>query len=128
LAQIIVVDFEYASPNAAAFDIGNHFHEWMSDYYGARPHELDVSQYPSKEARYNFYRGYLGSGATDREMKALDASVSAWSAASHGMWAVWGVVQGRDDVLSGCVMDFDYVGYALSRMRLFRASLASGSV
>ncbi|KAF8527906.1 choline kinase cytoplasm [Hysterangium stoloniferum] len=120
--RIIVVDFEYASLNPAAFDIGNHFHEWTADYHGTRPHELDVSQYPSKEERYNFYGGYLETSATEENVRWLDASVMAWSAASHGMWAVWGVVQGRDDVLSEGQSDFDYVGYAASRMRLFRAS------
>lgn len=121
-----MVDFEYASLNPAAFDIGNHFHEWMADYHGTRPHELDVSRYPSKEERYNFYRGYVGTSEIAEDLKWLDESVRAWSAASHGMWAVWGVVQGRDDVLSNGQFDFDYVGYAASRMRLFRASLEGG--
>ena len=137
--QIIVVDFEYASSNAAAFDIANHFHEWMADYQSATPHELRGESYPGRGARRNFYRGYLaqrraGRGsarsltvATDAELDALDAAVRAWSAASHGMWAVWGVVQAREEMVCGGVgagVEFDYVGYARSRMRMFRDELA----
>ena len=62
---------------------------------------------------------------TDEELDALDAAVKAWSAASHGMWAVWGIVQAREDV-EGCAKgEFDYLGYATSRMALFRESKES---
>lgn len=57
--QIIVVDFEYAAPNPAAFDIANHFHEWTADYHSPTPHILHPSQYPSPADRQNFYTAYL---------------------------------------------------------------------
>ncbi|KAF8489586.1 kinase-like domain-containing protein [Gautieria morchelliformis] len=60
---IIVVDFEYAGPNALAYDIANHFHEWMADYHGARPHELRAGRYPTAGERRNFYRAYMGERA-----------------------------------------------------------------
>ncbi|KAJ1310183.1 hypothetical protein OPQ81_006927 [Rhizoctonia solani] len=59
--QIIVVDFEYAGPNPAAYDIANHFHEWTADYHSDAPHILTASRYPTREERRNFYLGYLGS-------------------------------------------------------------------
>ncbi|KAF8587291.1 kinase-like protein [Ramaria rubella] len=134
--KIIVVDFEYASPNAAAFDIGNHFHEWTANYHSDRPHELQADKYPGLSARRNFYVAYLTQARaatapkaearllvpTDDELNLLDAAVGAWSAASHGMWAVWGIVQARDDVESGrglADVEFDYLGYAASRMGMF---------
>lgn len=59
--QIIVVDFEYAAPNPAAFDIANHFHEWTADYHSPdASHVLTRSRYPTREERWNFYCGYLG--------------------------------------------------------------------
>ncbi|KAI0757308.1 kinase-like domain-containing protein [Daedaleopsis nitida] len=135
--QIIVVDFEYASPNPAPFDIANHFHEWT---------------------RRNFYRAYLthrgarlnadapGLDADDdgimpegtdndpasairalaADMERLESQVRAWSPASHGMWAVWGVVQARE-YIEGKDGDgepeFDYLGYALCRIEGFRREL-----
>jgi len=120
--QIIVVDFEYASVNAAAFDIANHFHEWCADYHGEHPHSLDAAKYPTLEERQTFYRGYLGAGS----VAGLEGSVQAWSAASHAQWAVWGLVQAREDVESGVCGEFDYIGYALSRIELFRAQRRCG--
>ena len=58
-SQIIVVDFEYASPNAAAFDIANHFHEWTASYHGGTHALLNQSLYPRPSERHNFYRAYL---------------------------------------------------------------------
>ncbi|KAG8777144.1 hypothetical protein FRC16_004272, partial [Serendipita sp. 398] len=60
--QIIVVDFEYASPNCAAFDIANHFCEWTTDYIGENPAILKPERYPTREERDNFFLAYLQSG------------------------------------------------------------------
>jgi choline kinase len=52
----------------------------------------------------------------------MDALTSAWSPASHGMWAVWGLVQARDDLEQpgDGEPEFDYIGYARCRIELFR--------
>jgi len=58
--QIIVVDFEYAAPNPAAFDIANHFHEWTASYLSeATPWLLNPDRYPTLEQRRNFYNAYV---------------------------------------------------------------------
>lgn len=71
-------------------------------------------------------------------MDLLEEQVRRWMPASHGMYAVWALVQGRDNVerdnmrLDGKkangvdaeeeedVMDFDYLKYASARIRIFR--------
>ena len=144
--QIIVVDFEYAAPNPAAFDIANHFHEWTANYHGDTPHILDPTRYPTAEERRNFYRAYLthtdchldgpasapvpaaapdlSEDALASEMEKLEAHVRAWSPASHGMWAIWGVVQAREFVEGkDGEPEFDYLGYAQCRMDGFRREL-----
>ncbi|KAI0662556.1 kinase-like protein [Cubamyces menziesii] len=138
--QIIVVDFEYASPNPAAFDIANHFHEWTADYHGSTPHLLDPTRYPTTEQRRNFYHAYLthiqsSSGApttpadspphvSEAALRTLDEQVRAWSPASHAMWAVWGVVQAREFVEGkDGEPEFDYLGYAQCRMDGFRREI-----
>jgi choline kinase len=125
-----VVDFEYAGLNPAAFDIANHFHEWTADYHSATPHLLDPSRYPNNEQRRNFYRAYLEYSSPMREstieynMEQLDKQVRVWSPASHGMWAVWGLVQAREALEGEAVeCEFDYVGYALSRVEGFRREI-----
>lgn len=131
------MDFEYASPNPAAFDIANHFHEWTANYHGETPHLLDPTRYPAPEERFNFYRAYLShynpSSTSSEPMpdqeRRLEAQVRAWSPASHGMWALWGLVQARE-ALDGTdgEPEFDYVGYAQCRMEAFRRELSALSV
>ncbi|KAI0343971.1 choline kinase cytoplasm [Trametopsis cervina] len=137
--QIIVVDFEYASPNPAAFDIANHFHEWTADYHSDVPHLLRPDRYPTVDERYNFYRSYLAhhqhscaSSAdedsapepVDVQLSRLDSQVRAWSPSSHAMWALWGLVQARE-ALEGkdSEPEFDYVAYSQCRMESFRREL-----
>ena len=137
--QIIVVDFEYASPNPAAYDIANHFHEWTANYHSDVPHLLHPEDYPTLEQRQNFYRAYLihikaphssptavtsSSETLETEMDRLDAQVRAWSPSSHATWALWGLVQARE-ILEGkdSEPEFDYVAYAQCRMDGFRREL-----
>ncbi|EPQ60981.1 choline kinase, cytoplasm [Gloeophyllum trabeum ATCC 11539] len=130
--QIIVVDFEYSSANAAAFDMANHFHEWTANYHTTTPHLLTPSLYPTVAQRRNFYQAYLSHyrmNSSSSEMKdveefdlhTLDSQVQAWSPASHAFWAVWGIVQAREDLENGeREPEFDYIGYAKCRMDGFR--------
>lgn len=59
------------------------------------------------------------------ELTTLDRQVQAWSPASHAMWAVWGLVQARDDLerTEGGEPEFDYIGYSQSRMQGFRREI-----
>jgi choline kinase len=134
--QIIVVDFEYASPNPASFDIANHFHEWTADYHSDVPHILNPAKYPTRKQRWNFYRAYLSHSDLSGEVPSLteeecesrltdlDWQIRIWSPASHAMWAIWGLVQAREDIENGTTEpEFDYVTYALGRMAAFRAAI-----
>jgi len=129
--QIIVVDFEYASPNPAAFDIANHFHEWTANYHGPTPHLLDASRYPTPSERRTFLTAYLKNRAAPADLSAaaLEGAVRAWSPSSHAMWAVWALVQAREDVQAHVTQpEFDYVGYARGRMAAFYRELAALSM
>ncbi|KAH9003978.1 kinase-like protein [Lactarius hatsudake] len=132
--QIIVVDFEYASPNPAAFDIANHFHEWTTNYHSSTPHVLDQARYPSRAERRTFFTAYLANRATsdapafadlspaarERELAELEKTVRAWSPSSHAMWAA------REDVQARIAQpEFDYVNYARCRMAAFYRELAA---
>lgn len=77
-----MVDFEYAAPNSAAFDIANHFHEWTADYHSEMPHILLPDRYPSRGARRNFYAAYL-SPLLARTLE--DITISASSASDSNL-------------------------------------------
>ncbi|KAF5384729.1 hypothetical protein D9757_006211 [Collybiopsis confluens] len=126
--QLIVVDFEYASPNPASFDIANHFHEWTYNYHSATPHLPDESRYPSVKERENFYVSYLDhagfSSPGPEQVKNLEEQVRCWSPACHAMWAMWGLVQATDGIARNVTdSEFEYVGYSRARMAAFRRSI-----
>ncbi|KAF9648533.1 kinase-like protein [Thelephora ganbajun] len=130
--QIIVVDFEYAGPNPAAFDIANHFMEWTANYHGPAPHLLDPVLYPTLDQRRNFYKSYvmhanpsISEAEREEKMNTLEKQVQMWGPASDGMWAVWGVVQAGDslEVDDGGEPEFDYLGYARCRLERFQRGL-----
>ena len=58
-------------------------------------------------------------------MKALEKQVQMWSPASHGMRAIWGVVQAKDTLEAddGGEPEFDYLGYARCRLEEFQRGL-----
>lgn len=129
--QIIVVDFEYAGPNPAAFDIANHFMEWTANYHGPTPHLLDLASYPSLDQRRNFYKSYIShanpsisEAEMEEKMNTLENQVQMWSPASHGLWAIWGIIQARDTLEDyGGESEFDYLGYARCRFKGFLQGL-----
>lgn len=142
---IIVVDFEYAAPNPAAYDIANHFHEWTADYHSeTEPHLLHSEKYPTKNERVNFYTAYLSPATpstttstaslalpeapdvpdvSEEEVESLERQVMAWSPACLAQWTIWGLVQAHDDILVGAVGEFDYLNYSRGRVQAFRAAI-----
>lgn len=48
------IDYEYATPAPAAFDLANHFAEWAG-------YDLDYSRLPSKSVRRGFITEYVKS-------------------------------------------------------------------
>lgn len=58
--RLTVIDFEYAGANLPAYDITNHFMEWMNDYHdAANSYKTDESKYPTKEQRLNLLNSYV---------------------------------------------------------------------
>ena len=102
---------------------------------------LDLARYPSRAERRTFFTAYLANrtatpdapafadlspAARERGLAELEKTVRAWSPSSHAMWAVWGLVQAREDVQARIAQpEFDYVNYARSRMAAFYRELAA---
>ncbi|KAG2171808.1 hypothetical protein INT43_008188 [Umbelopsis isabellina] len=127
--ELVLVDYEYAGYNYAAFDIGNHWCEWTADYHSSDPAQLYLDRYPNEEEQLRFVRAYLrerhsANPLTDEEIEekavALAKESRLWSVASHLMWGLWGLVQ-----TSQSEIDFDYYKYAMQRLVAFRSGLAN---
>ncbi|GAA5884972.1 hypothetical protein JCM6882_007176 [Rhodosporidiobolus microsporus] len=127
--RLIVVDFEYAGANPRGFDIANHFCEWQADYHHpSLSHSLSLHQpYPTHAEQVRFLRAYVGcdggldvppttssssttsstaAGAKDPQEKEdprvdrLLDEVRLWQPSSHALWAVWGIVQAKEDLMA----------------------------
>lgn len=59
-SSLVVIDFEYSGPNFPAFDLANHFSEWMSDYHDPKmPHFIHHDKYPSQVQMLNMLKAYV---------------------------------------------------------------------
>ena len=72
--------------------------------------------YPTPQQRQEFYRAYLASDSSKSKVDRLEQEVRLWSPASSAFWALWGVVQGVEQVQSildgrgmGSAADFCYL-------------------
>lgn len=97
----------------------NHFCEWQADYHHpSLSHSLSSHQpYPSPSEKARFLRAYIGcdqgydgpapvdparqtSANEDIRVQRLLDEIRIWEPSSHAMWAVWGIVQAKDDLLA----------------------------
>ncbi|KAH0981384.1 hypothetical protein GBA52_008561 [Prunus armeniaca] len=94
--SITIIDYEYASYNAVAFDISNHF---------------------CLEERQRFARLYLSSSGnqpTENEVEQLVQDVENYTLASHLFWGLWGIISEHVNDI-----DFDYMEYARQRFQQY---------
>ena len=109
------IDYEYAVPSPAAFDISNHFAEWAG-------FECDYSRLPSRSQRYAFIRQYVetyfpllpngGAGADpEEETRKLLEEVDVYRGLPGFYWGIWALIQALISEI-----DFDYATYAEHRL------------
>ncbi|KAL2888742.1 putative ethanolamine kinase [Ceratocystis lukuohia] len=128
---VCFIDYEYATPSPAAFDICNHFAEWGG-------FECDYNVMPSKAQRLSFIRNYIatyfakkdgngansttnlsnGTAATPLSMEELEnesqklfIEVDLFRGIPGFYWGIWSQIQA---VISE--IDFDYASYANVRL------------
>lgn len=151
----MAIDFEYAAPNPRAYDLANHFSEWMYNYYSCTPHVPNTEDYPTIAERFRFIRAYVAHGGGTQEENnemvcVLEKEIKDWRVASHAFWCLWGVIMSEDDselilqnedklnnqvfqeersmeeVQAASTADFDYMAFADQKMRLFWGELVPG--
>ncbi|EJS42722.1 cki1p [Saccharomyces arboricola H-6] len=99
-SKLVVIDFEYAGANPAAYDLANHLSEWMYDYNDSKaPHKCHTDGYPDKEQVLNFlysYVSHLRGGAKehiDEEVQRLYKSIIQWRPTVQLFWSLWAILQ-----------------------------------
>lgn len=116
-----MTDFKEDGPLCACCPgTANHFCEWQADYHHpSLSHSLSSHQpYPTASEKARFLRAYVGCDQgydgpaavdpagqasaphEDVRVKRLLDEIRIWEPSSHAMWAVWGIVQAKDDLLA----------------------------
>ncbi|KAL2067299.1 hypothetical protein VTL71DRAFT_1723 [Oculimacula yallundae] len=109
------IDYEYATPSPAAFDIANHFAEWGG-------FDCDHDLLPTKSQRLDFIREYIQSyfahlgqdksgKEQDSETARLFEEVDVWRGIPGFYWGIWALIQATISQI-----DFDYASYAEVRL------------
>ncbi|KAI9843342.1 MAG: hypothetical protein M1837_006468 [Sclerophora amabilis] len=109
---ISFVDYEYATPSPAVFDIANHFAEWGGL-------ECDYNVLPTRSQRKEFlgeyfrsYSTHLGSpGDDEEEIQRLFDQVDLFRGVPGLYWGIWALIQATISQI-----DFDYAKYAENRL------------
>lgn len=109
------IDYEYATPSPAAFDIANHFAEWGG--FDCEHHLL-----PTKLQRLDFISEYIHSyfshlgqkksqAEEEAEVRQLVAEVDIFRGIPGFYWGIWALIQATISQI-----DFDYASYAEIRL------------
>jgi len=110
--SVAFIDLEYAGPNYAAFDIANHFCEFVGcegelDYPGLLP---------TREYQLAWLKRYIQeAGLPAEQLDTIYEEVQQFMLAAHLLWSVWSVIQAANSSI-----DFDFVEYALQRLKEYR--------
>ena len=114
------IDYEYTTPAPQAFDLANHFAEWIGL-------DCDMNNIPTRPERHAFIERYVKSFNTHKSPKQKEGQVPNQSLRNDvdklmsdvdqfrgipGLyWGTWAIIQ---SVISS--IDFDYVTYAETRL------------
>lgn len=117
--SVSFIDYEYATPSPAAFDIANHFSEWVG-------FECDHTAVPTKSQRIDFLKSYVGAfryhSISDNDNIAIEIDfhndvaqmyqqVDLFRGIPGFYWGIWALIQATISQI-----DFDYASYAELRL------------
>jgi len=111
--KVIFIDMEYGGPSYAAFDIANHFVEFVGC-----DGVLDYEKWlPTKEYQVDWIQAYLDNrvDVKKEEVNVVYEEVQLFMLCAHLLWSVWAVIQAENSDI-----DFDFVDYALQRLREYK--------
>lgn len=109
--DVAFIDYEYATPCPAAFDISNHFAEWGG-------YDCDYNMLPTRAVRRAFLSEYLQSfkvhsdqAITDDALERLFNDIDRYRGMPGFYWGVWALIQATISEI-----DFPYASYAEERL------------
>ncbi|KAK9874415.1 hypothetical protein WA026_002762 [Henosepilachna vigintioctopunctata] len=114
--QVVLIDFEYCSYNYRAFDIANHFVEWIYDYTNKEYpfFTIDENNYPTEKQRLRFIEEYLSERGLDENSSRLLKEVELFTMVSHFFWCLWAFVNDETSQIP-----FGYWEYGTARFNSY---------
>ncbi|CAN8098952.1 unnamed protein product [Discula destructiva] len=113
--SVTFIDYEYAVPSPAAFDLANHFAEWggFDCDFSVLPTRAQRREFISEYVRAYFFSLAADSGAKDlaAEVDRLAAEVDIYRGVPGFYWGIWALIQATISEI-----DFDYASYAEIRL------------
>lgn len=115
-ASVSFIDYEYATPAPASFDIANHFAEWGG-------FDCDFTVLPTRSLRREFLREYLESfnkhhgqaqptsKEKEKQLDDLFEQVDLFRGVPGFYWGIWALIQAQISLI-----EFDYANYAEVRL------------
>ncbi|KAJ5527525.1 hypothetical protein N7513_011684 [Penicillium frequentans] len=113
ITPVNFIDYEYAVPAPAAFDIANHLAEWIG-------YDCDYNMIPTQSVRRQFLTEYTKSYIQHRKLDTSSESeivarlyedVDRFRGIPGLYWGVWALIQAQISQI-----DFDYASYAELRL------------
>lgn len=106
------IDYEYCGYNYIAFDIGDHFFE----YLGVQVY--DPNAYPNEDQQVRFIKAYLqeytGKTPSERDIEILRRKSNIGGLCSNLFWGTWSIFQAKNSSI-----DFDYLSYGHQRFNTY---------
>ena len=110
IEDVAFIDYEYAVPSPAAFDLANHFAEWGG-------FDCDYSVLPTRQTRRAFIREYISSYTSlpsedaETNISYIYQQVDEYRGVPGLYWGIWALIQATISQI-----DFDYASYAEVRL------------
>ena len=110
------IDYEYGAANYAAFDLGNHFTEFVGvegdlDYDKMYPDEAF-----QKEWLTRYIKAYSDKETvTEEEVHKLYVLVNQFALLANLQWGIWSLGQAKNSSI-----DFDFLYYAKQRLEEYK--------
>jgi len=121
--KVLFIDMEYGAPNYAAYDIANHFCEFVGMPEGDGP-QLDYEKwFPGRKYQMEWIHKYLTEyhmlvdqpPPTQEQVESTYSTVQQFTLCAHLFWSVWAVIQAHNSNI-----DFDFLDYAIQRMKEYK--------
>lgn len=112
------IDYEFAGPNYAAYDIANHFTE-----FAGNSGTVDFDLIPNESTQKQWLNIYLlkykekdavPAGISEEDVHMLYEQVKYFILVSHLVWGIWALVQ-----VDISEVDFDFMNYAILRINAY---------